>query len=437
MKVLKFGSASIATSDRIKSVAEIVKKGRNNIIVLSSMRGTAESLSEISDYLYKKNQEGATEIINKLEMFYLTQVSSLFDQSDFKQQAIELIGNKISYIRSFTKDLFTLFEERVVMAQGELISSELFTLYLKQLGLKVVLLPALDFMRTDKNSSPDSLYIKDKLTALLKANEGADLYVTQGYICRNAYGEIDDLHRGGSDYTASLIGAAIEAEEIQIWADVDVMQNNDPRYVKETTPIHRLNFDEAAELAYFGAKILHPTCISPAKLANIKVRLKNTHNSDDEGTLISNETDEQTIKAVAAKENITAIKIKSGRMLLAHGFLRRVFEVFEQYQTPIDMLATSEIGVSLTIDNDKNIEHILNDLKKYGMVSVDEDMVIISVVGDLDMENANLAAKILDAVKDIPVRMVSYGGSKYNFSFLIPRKNKEYTLQILNEKLFK
>ncbi|MFT3994625.1 MAG: aspartate kinase [Dysgonomonas sp.] len=437
MKVLKFGSASIATSDRIKSVAEIVKKGRNNIIVLSSMRGTAESLSEISDYLYKKNQEGATEIINKLEMFYLTQVSSLFDQSDFKQQAIELIGNKISYIRSFTKDLFTLFEERVVMAQGELISSELFTLYLKQLGLKVVLLPALDFMRTDKNSSPDSLYIKDKLTALLKANEGADLYVTQGYICRNAYGEIDDLHRGGSDYTASLIGAAIEAEEIQIWADVDVMQNNDPRYVKETAPIHRLNFDEAAELAYFGAKILHPTCISPAKLANIKVRLKNTHNSDDEGTLISNETDEQTIKAVAAKENITAIKIKSGRMLLAHGFLRRVFEVFEQYQTPIDMLATSEIGVSLTIDNDKNIEHILNDLKKYGMVSVDEDMVIISVVGDLDMENANLAAKILDAVKDIPVRMVSYGGSKYNFSFLIPRKNKEYTLQILNEKLFK
>lgn len=437
MKVLKFGSASIATSDRIKSVAEIVKKGRNNIIVLSSMRGTAESLSEISDYLYKKNQEGATEIINKLEMFYLTQVSSLFDQSDFKQQAIELIGNKISYIRSFTKDLFTLFEERVVMAQGELISSELFTLYLKQLGLKVVLLPALDFMRTDKNSSPDSLYIKDKLTALLKANEGADLYVTQGYICRNAYGEIDDLHRGGSDYTASLIGAAIEAEEIQIWADVDVMQNNDPRYVKETMPIHRLNFDEAAELAYFGAKILHPTCISPAKLANIKVRLKNTHNSDDEGTLISNETDEQTIKAVAAKENITAIKIKSGRMLLAHGFLRRVFEVFEQYQTPIDMLATSEIGVSLTIDNDKNIEHILNDLKKYGMVSVDEDMVIISVVGDLDMENANLAAKILDAVKDIPVRMVSYGGSKYNFSFLIPRKNKEYTLQILNEKLFK
>lgn len=437
MKVLKFGSASIATSDRIKSVAEIVKKGRNNIIVLSSMRGTAESLSEISDYLYKKNQEGATEIINKLEMFYLTQVSSLFDQSDFKQQAIELIGNKISYIRSFTKDLFTLFEERVVMAQGELISSELFTLYLKQLGLQVILLPALDFMRTDKNSSPDSLYIKDKLTALLKANEGADLYVTQGYICRNAYGEIDDLHRGGSDYTASLIGAAIEAEEIQIWADVDVMQNNDPRYVKETTPIHRLNFDEAAELAYFGAKILHPTCISPAKLANIKVRLKNTHNSDDEGTLISNETDEQTIKAVAAKENITAIKIKSGRMLLAHGFLRRVFEVFEQYQTPIDMLATSEIGVSLTIDNDKNIEHILNDLKKYGMVSVDEDMVIISVVGDLDMENANLAAKILDAVKDIPVRMVSYGGSKYNFSFLIPRKNKEYTLQILNEKLFK
>lgn len=437
MKVLKFGSASIATSDKVKHVAEIVSKGQDNIIVLSSMRGTAEALAEISDYLYKKNQEGAAEIINKLEMLYLNFISALFEKSEVKQQAVDLVVAKIDYIRSFTKDLFTLFEERIVMAQGELLSSELFCLYLQQLGTNVAMLPALEFMRTDKNSSPDLIYIKDKLKSLLDISPNADLYITQGYICRNSYGEIDDLHRGGSDYTASLIGAAVNAGEIQIWADVDVMQNNDPRYIKGTTPIHRLNFDEAAELAYFGAKILHPTCISPAKLANVPVRLKNTQYPNGEGTLISNETEEQTIKAVVAKENITAIKIKSSRMLLAHGFLRRVFEIFEQNQTSIDMLATSEIGVSLTIDNDRNIEHILDNLKKHGTVSVDKDMVIISVVGDLEMQNANLAANVLDAVKDIPVRMISYGGSKYNFSFLISRKDKENALQLLNDKLFK
>ncbi|WP_165044524.1 aspartate kinase [Dysgonomonas sp. ZJ709] len=436
MKVLKFGSASIATAEKIGHVATIATQERGNIIVLSSMRGTAEALAEISDYLYKKNQEGAIEIINRLQSHFQNLVSELFVNQDAKSQADQFIEDKFNHIRSFTKDLFTLFEERVVMAQGELISSELFYIYLKQKGLNVVLLPALDFMRTDKNSTPDPVYIKDKLSALLNASEGADIYITQGYICRNAYGEIDDLHRGGSDYTASLIGAAVSAEEIQIWADVDVMQNNDPRYVKDTTPVRQLNFDEAAELAYFGAKILHPTCISPAKLSNIPVRLKNMQKPEAPGTVISNAIEPHTIKAIAAKENITAIKIKSGRMLLAHGFLRRVFEVFENYQTSIDMLTTSEIGVSLTIDNDRNLQHILDDLKKYGTVSTDSNMVIISVVGDLNFEDAQLAAKILDAVKDISVRMVSYGGSKYNFSFLIQRKDKEKTLQILNDKLF-
>lgn len=436
MKVLKFGSASIATADKMKNVANIVARGGNNIIVLSSMRGTAEALAEVSDYLYKKNQEGAIEIINRLEKQYNDFVSDLFSGEAFRLKAEEVIAAKFNYIRTFTKDLFTLFEERVVMAQSELLSSELFHLYLTEKKINAVLIPALEYMRTDKNSAPDPVYIKEKLTVLLDAAKGADLYITQGYICRNAYGEIDDLRKGGSDYTASLVGAAVGADEIQIWADVHAMQNNDPRYVKGTTAIRHLNFDEAAELAYFGIKILHPSSILPAKLADIPVCLKNTEYPDAAGTLISNETEARAIKAVAAKENITAIKIKSGRMLLAHGFLRRVTEVFENYQTSIDMLATSEIGVSLTIDDDKNIQLILDELKKYGTVSVDSNMVIISVIGNLESEDASFASTILNAVKGISIRMISYGGSKYNFSFLIESKDKEKTLQILNDKLF-
>lgn len=436
MKVLKFGSASIATADKLRTVASIVSKEQGNIIVLSSMRGTAEALAEISDYLYRKNQEGAVEIINKLEKQYMDLVVSLFDRDEIKSLAIELISSKFNYIRTFTKDLFTLFEERVVMAQGELISSELFYLYMQDRKVNAVLIPALDFMRTDKNAAPDPVYIKDKLLALLEASKDADVYITQGYICRNAYGEIDDLRKGGSDFSASLIGVAVDAKEVQIWADVYSMQNNDPRYVKGTTPIRQLNFDEAAELAYFGSKILHPSSILPAKLADIPVRLKNTEFPESAGTLISNTTEVNVIKAVGARDNITAIKIKSGRMLLAHGFLRRVTEVFENYQTSIDMLATSEIGVSLTIDDNRNLQAIVDDLKKYGTVSVDPDMVIVSVIGDLESEDSGIAVDIMGSMNEIPVRMLSYGGSKYNFSFLIHKKDKEKTLQILNDKLF-
>ncbi len=436
MKVLKFGSASIATADKVKNVADIVAKENNNVIVLSSMRGTAEALAEVSDYLYKKNPEGAIEILNRLEKEYGYFVSSLYTEDSFKAKANEVIATKFDYIRTFTKDLFTLFEERVVMAQGELISSELFYLYLTEKKISAVLIPALDYMRTDKNGIPDTLYIKEQLTGQLESSKSADLYITQGYICRNAYGEIDDLRKGGSDYTASLVGAALGATEVQIWADVDSMQNNDPNFVKGTTAIPQLNFDEAAELAYFGTKILHPSSILPAKLADIPVRLKNIDYPDAAGTLISNDTKVHGIKAVAAKDHITAIKIKSGKMLLAHGFLRRVAEVFENYQTPIDMLATSEIGVSLTIDDDRNIHLISDDLKKYGTVSIDKDMVIIAVIGDLESEDSSFTSDILNAVKGIPVRMISYGGSKYNFSFLIEQKDKERALQILNDKLF-
>ena len=329
-----------------------------------------------------------------------------------------------------------MFEEKVVLAQGELISTAMVNFYLQECGVKSVLLPALEFMRTDKNAEPDPIYIKEKLLAQLELYPDAEIYITQGFICRNAYGEIDNLQRGGSDYTASLIGAAINASEIQIWTDIDGMHNNDPRIVDKTSPVRQLHFEEAAELAYFGAKILHPTCIQPAKYANIPVRLLNTMAPEAPGTLISNDTEKGKIKAVAAKENITAIKIKSSRMLLAHGFLRKVFEIFESYQTSIDMICTSEVGVSVTVDNTKHLNEILDDLKKYGTVTVDRDMCIICVVGDLEWENVGFEAKALDAMRNIPVRMISFGGSNYNISFLIRECDKKVALQSLSDMLF-
>ncbi len=352
-------------------------------------------------------------------------------------EAIREVKSCFNYIRSFTKDIFTLFEEKEILAQGELMSTAMMNIYMAELGYKSVLLPALDFMRTDKNAEPDAQYIKTKLNALLEKHTDADLYITQGYICRNAYGEIDNLQRGGSDYTASLIGAAINADEIEIWTDIDGMHNNDPRFVDGTDPVEELHFEEAAELAYFGAKILHPTCILPAKLNNIPVRLLNTMQPDAKGTLIHNAQTGCAIKAVAAKDNITAIKIKSGRMLLAYGFLRKVFEVFESHQTSIDMITTSEVGVSLTIDNERNIDAILDDLRKFGTVTIDRDMVIICVVGDLEWQNRGFEAKALDALREIPIRMISYGGSNYNISFLVRKQDKIKALNLLSDHLFK
>lgn len=435
MKVLKFGGTSVGSAQRMKDVAKLIISEKN-IVVLSAMSGTTNSLVEISDYLYKKNPDGANEIINQLSQKYFGHIEELYSTEEYKQKARELVSAHFDHIRSFTKDLFTLFEEKVVLAQGELMSTGMMNLYLNEQGVNSVMLPALDFMRTDKNAEPDPVYIKEKLNKLLQENPDADLYITQGYICRNAYGEIDNLQRGGSDYSASLIGAAIKAEEIQIWTDIDGMHNNDPRYVKGTSPVRQLHFEEAAELAYFGAKILHPTCILPAKINNIPVRLLNTMQPDAPGTLISNVTEKGKIKAVAAKDNITAIKIKSGRMLLATGFLRKVFEIFENYQTPIDMITTSEVGVSVTIDNRKHLEEIVNDLKKYGTVSVDENMVIVCVVGDLEWDNVGFEAKIVHAMKEVPVRMISYGGSNYNVSLLVKATDKQRALQALSDHLF-
>lgn len=436
MKVLKFGGTSVGSAQRMKDVAKLITDGEQKIVVLSAMSGTTNTLVEISDYLYKKNPEGANEVINKLEAKYKQHIDELFSTEEYKQKTLEFVKSVFDYIRSFTKDIFTLFEEKVILAQGEIISTNMVTNYLCEQGVKAVLIPALEFMRTDKNSEPDLNYIREKLALQLEANPGQEIYITQGFICRNAYGEIDNLQRGGSDYTASLIGAAVNASEIQIWTDIDGMHDNDPRVVDKTSPVRQLHFEEAAELTYFGAKILHPTCVQPAKYANIPVRLLNTMEPSAPGTLISNETEKGKIKAVAAKDNITAIKIKSSRMLLAHGFLRKVFEIFESYQTPIDMVCTSEVGVSMSIDNTKHLNEIVNDLKKYGTVTVDHDMCIVCVVGDLEWENIGFEAKAIQAMRNIPVRMISFGGSNYNISFLIRESDKKTALQSLSDVLF-
>ena len=437
MKVMKFGGTSVGSPERMKGVASLVtESGEPTFIVLSAMSGTTNSLVEISDYLYKKNPEGANEVINNLEKKYMQHVEDLYSTEEMKKTTREFLQGEFNYLRSFTKDLFTSFEEKSIVAQGEMMSTNMVVNYLKEQGVKAVLLSALDFMRTDKNAEPDPQYIKEKLAAIMEQNQGYQIYITQGFICRNAYGEVDNLQRGGSDYTASLIGAALPADEIQIWTDIDGMHNNDPRVVEHTEAVRQLNFEEAAELAYFGAKILHPTCVQPAKYAGIPVRLKNTMDPKADGTIIDNVIVRGKIKAVAAKDNITAIKIKSSRMLLATGFLRKVFEIFESYQTPIDMIATSEVGVSMSIDNDSHLNDIVNELKKYGTVTVDSDMCIICVVGDLDWSNVGFETIATDAMKNIPVRMISYGGSNYNISFLIREKDKKQALQNLSNVLF-
>ncbi|GAA3000293.1 aspartate kinase [Prevotella corporis] len=437
MKVMKFGGTSVGSPERMKEVASLVtKSGEPTFIVLSAMSGTTNALVEISKYLYKKNPDDANRVINDLEEKYLSHVEELYSTEKYKTITKDFLFQEFNYIRSFTNDLFTSFEEKSIVAQGEIISTNMVTNYLLEQGFKTILLSALDFMRIDKNAEPNSTYIKEKLSSIMKANEGYQIYITQGFICRNAYGEVDNLQRGGSDYTASLVGSAIEAEEIQIWTDIDGMHNNDPRVVDKTETVRQLNFEEASELAYFGAKILHPTCIQPAKYSGIPVRLKYTMEPDAEGTIINNVLASRKIKAIAAKDNITAIKIKSSRMLGASGFMRKIFEIFESYQTPTDMIATSEVGVSITIENDAHLTDIVDELKLFGTVSIDTNMCIVCVVGDLDWRNVGYETITLETMKDIPVRMISYGGSNYNISFLIRAVDKKRALQALSDKLF-
>lgn len=433
MKVLKFGGTSVGSAEMIKEVALLIKNEERKIVVLSAMSGTTNKFVEIAENLYDKKNEKALELIKELEDKYKIVISELYSSKEFQDRGVELVNNHFEFIRSFTQDLFTIHEEKAILAQGELISTSLMQLYLTEQGVNSVLLPALNFMRIDTNGEPDNYYIKENLSRELEKYPDTDLFITQGYICRNLYGEIDNLKRGGSDYSASLIGVAANAEEIQIWTDVSGFHYNDPRFVDGTSPIPELSFDEAAELAYFGAKILHPTSILPAKDANIPVRLKNTLSPSDPGTLIHSRSNGSGIKAVAAKDNITAIKIRSDRMLLAYGFLRKVFEVFERYRTPIDMITTSEVAVTVTIDDNTHLDKIVEELNEYGNVEVNENMAIISMVGSNIIDQKGFIDKIFDSLADISLRMISFGGSRHNISVLVNATDKQNALVSLNQ----
>jgi len=432
MKILKFGGTSVGTAQRIQNLASIVQNEEPCIVVLSAMAGTTNALIEITELLYKGDNENALIKIEELERSYIARIEELYISPEYRTKGQELVQSHFVYIRNFVHKTFTQLQEKAVLAQGELISTAMFHYHLAENNVESVLLPALNFMRIDKDGEPDSYYIQENLKREISNYPQNKLFITQGYICRNAYGEVDNLHRGGSDYSASLIGVAISADEVQIWTDIDGFHNNDPRFIDKTQAISELSFDEAAELAYFGAKIMHPASVLPCKIGNIPVRLKNTLSPADEGTLISNKLERKGIKAVAAKDGITAVKIKSGRMLLAYGFLRKIFEVFEIYKTPIDMITTSEVAVSLTIDDTSRLEEIEDELKKFGIVEIDNDQSIICIVGDFISEAAGSAKLVLEALEKTPLRMISYGGSSHNISVLVDQRNKVEALQSLN-----
>lgn len=437
MKILKFGGSSVGSPERIKSLVELITSNEKQIVVLSAVAGTTNALVEISELFEKGEKIKALEQTEALYQSYLVFIKELFSSEEGLEHAKSLIDHHFNFIKDFSNAHFTPLEGKIILAQGELISTTLLHFYLTEIGIQSKLLPALDFMKIDEENEPVIKHITESLEPILTENPSDKLFITQGFICRNAFGEIDNLRRGGSDYTASLIGAAIKADEIQIWTDIDGMHNNDPRIVHGTKPIANLCFDEAAELAYFGAKILHPQSVFPAQRFNVPVRVLNTLDPEKAGTLISKDgLVKDGVKAVAAKDNITAIRIHSSRMLLAYGFLRRVFEVFERYKTPIDMITTSEIAISLTIDDTKFLNEITTDLKDFGTVEIDTDQTIICVVGDFSLEQHGYASRVLDAVKHLSVRMISYGGSNYNISILLDTKDKIEALRSLHNRLF-
>lgn len=434
MKVLKFGGTSVGSPERMKKLLDIIRPETPRLVVLSAVSGTTNKLVEIASFFEASDKNKAVATIEKLRAEYDQFIAELFATEQGLADGKNTLDYHFGLLESIANDLFTSTEEKIILAQGELISTTLYHYYLKEIGIHSVLLPALDFMKVDEDHEPMVDFITDHITPLLA--QKSNLYITQGYICRNAYGQIDNLRRGGSDYTASLIGAAIRSEEVQIWTDIDGMHNNDPRIVKGTKPIANLSFDEAAELAYFGAKILHPQSVFPAQKYKIPVRLLNTMEPEAPGTLISSFSEPGKIKSIAAKDGITAIKIQSSRMLLAYGFLRRVFEIFERFKTPIDMITTSEVAVSLTIDDTRNLEDILKELDKFGTVELDKDQTIICVVGDFGADKHGYAARVFEALKHIPIRMISYGGSNYNVSLLVKTADKTEALRSLHNRLF-
>jgi aspartate kinase len=436
MKVLKFGGTSVGKPERMHSVATLISGKDQKLVVLSAVSGTTNALVTISEALVNKDIEKGKKLIEQLFTPYYEFVGKLFTTTEGKKKGEAIITHHYEFVQSHTEIPFGDKETRALLAEGELISTQLFQEYLLEIKFNSVLLPALEFMKIDDDDEPIMSFIEEKLNAEIKKYPNVQYFITQGYICKNQKGETDNLKRGGSDYTASLVGAAIRAEEIQIWTDIDGMHNNDPRIVKKTFPIAELTFDEAAELAYFGAKILHPSTILPAKKYGIPVRLLNTMQPEAKGTVIADKTSDNEIKAIAAKDNITAIKIKSTRMLLAYGFMRKVFEIFEKYKTPIDMITTSEVAVSLTIDNSKNLELILKELKEFCTLEVDKEQTIICIVGDFLGDKKGIVRRVFDSLENIPIRMISYGGSKNNVSLLVHSMHKNEALNALNEGLF-
>lgn len=436
MKVMKFGGTSVGTPQRIKDVTRLVNDGEPKIVVLSALSGTTNALIQINDDYYAGEKDSALRKIDELEQNYRNYADELYGSEKYKNETLHFFQETFDLIRSFSESDFSMSEAKQIVGQGELLSTNMVINYMKEQRLNAKLIPALDFMKIGKDNMPDEKYIKENLDLILTKNSGYQIYLTQGFICRNAYGETDNLLRGGSDYTASLIGAAIGASEIQIWTDIDGMHNNDPRVVDNTKPVHHLSFDEAAELAYFGAKILHPTCVLPAKKAGIPVKLLNTMAPTAEGTIINNRLEKCKIKAVAAKDHITVINITSSRMFMAYGFMAKVYEIFNKYKTCIDVVSTSEVGVSLSIDNDTYIRNIESELKKLGSVEIDRDMCIICVVGDLNWHNVGFESTATEAMRNIPVRMISYGGTPYGISYIIKNEDKASALKSLSRHLF-
>jgi aspartate kinase len=437
MKVMKFGGTSVGMPHRMHEVAKLITSDNEpKIVVLSAVSGTTNALVEIGNLLAKRDRDTAKQKIDALEAKYKQFITELVRKEDALAKAEQILNEHFEFLNIILKISYSEALNKDILAQGELISTKLFSVYLEEQGIEHVLLPALNFMSIDENDEPQVSSISSKLNQLLAQHSGQQLFVTQGYICRNARGEVDNLKRGGSDYSASLIAAAINASVCEIWTDISGMHNNDPRIVNRTIPIEQLSFDEAAELAYFGAKILHPASIWPAQQYKVPVKLLNTMEPDAKGTTITSEAASKGVKAVAAKDGITAVKIKSSRMLLAYGFLRKVFEIFEKYRTSIDMITTSEVAVSLTIDSDSALPQIKKELEALGTVEVDHNQTIVSVVGNEIAANAETLQKVFDSLKDIDVRMVSYGGSAHNISILVPAAQKTQVLQQLNSGVF-
>ncbi|HSU26782.1 MAG TPA: aspartate kinase [Chitinophagaceae bacterium] len=437
MKVMKFGGTSVGKPERMHHIAGLVTQDPEPVIVvLSALAGTTNALIEIGYLIARGDRVNAKQHIDNLESHYQQFAEGLLKSEEALSKAREIIAEHFEFLNIILKISFSEALNKDILAQGELLSTKLFSTYLDEIGVQHVLLPALEFMTIDVHDEPQIGSIKVKLSQLLDQQPDSRLFITQGYICRNARGEIDNLRRGGSDYSASLIAAAIEATICEIWTDIDGMHNNDPRVVKRTVPIEKLSFEEAAELAYFGAKILHPASIWPAQQYNIPVKLRNTLQPDAKGTLIAGEAGSVGVKAVAAKDNIIAIRIKSSRMLLAYGFLRKIFEVFEKYRTPIDMITTSEVAVSLTIDNATHLKEIMKELEPFGMVEIDQDQAIISVVGNEISKTEDIIKKLFGSIGRIPVRMVSYGGSPHNISLLVAAEHKSQIMQQLNKGMF-